>query len=228
VRQDTQLLLNGRVIEVEGLAEPGPAAVREHLTGPQQQPWVGPGRIGRASARPGFLRQALPNFGKHVVAEQDQMEGIDRDGRAGQPRLRRFAERGRRIDRDNADAEASVQRALEEPLVDALVVVAVDHAEDLPSVEVNGGRHPWPESFPDHGFRVLKNRTDRNPCSLMPRIRGRSLSISGSLAASRARWTSHQEIPWAAAVSVAGRPESIAAEISMFRSRRVELARRGT
>jgi hypothetical protein len=76
----------------------------------------------------------------------------------------------------------------------------------------------------------LKNRTERNRCSSMPSIRGRSLSTSGSLAAaaSRARWTSHHETPWAAAVSVAARPDSMTAETRVFCSRRVERARRGT
>jgi hypothetical protein len=64
----------------------------------------------------------------------------------------------------------------------------------------------------------------------MPGIRGRSLSASGSLpaAVSGARWTGHHETPYAAAASVAARPDSMTAETSVFCRRRVERARRGT
>ncbi len=72
---------------------------------------------------------------------------------------------------------------------------AVDRAEDLPGVQINDDGHPGLEAFPCLGFGSWKNRMERNRCSLMPSIRGRSLSTSGSLVAAmvRARWTSHHK-----------------------------------
>jgi hypothetical protein len=100
----------GRIIGAEDRAEPGASTARERITGPQQQPPLGPDRIRAASApAAGLLRQALADPGEHVVAEEHEVEGVHRDGGAGKPHPQRLAEDRGRVDRDDLHPEPPLE-----------------------------------------------------------------------------------------------------------------------
>ena len=104
---------------------------------------MGPGLVDAAAAAAlDLLGEVLPGLGHRLVGQGDQMEVIDRDSGAGKPHPQRFPERGRGVDRDDLHAQPPLKRAGEEPVADALVVPAVDHAQDLPGVQIHDGGHP--------------------------------------------------------------------------------------
>jgi hypothetical protein len=198
----------GRIIEVKDFSKPVPAAVREGFPGPEQQPPVGPGRVGGASAPAlEFLGQPLADFGEHVVVEEHEVEGLHRDGGAGKPHPQGLAEDRGRVDRDDLHPSRQSRERLK------------SHSPTPLWSRPSTTPRTWPVSRSTmvdiHGSYLfhalvsgsLENRTDRNRCSSMPSIRGASLSTSGSVSAAefRALWISHQETSNAAAVSEAAR-----------------------
>jgi len=160
-----------------------------------------------------------------------EMIDCDCDSGAWQPRPQRFPERSRRVDRDDLHAQAPLKRPGEEPVPDAPVVPAVDHAQDLPVSRSTMVVIHDSCRIHDLASGSRKYRTDRNRCSSMPSIRGLNSSTSGRVrrqASVSAARTIHQDTANAAAVSDTARPELMTASTTWSRSRPVDRARRGT
>jgi hypothetical protein len=83
--------------------------------------------------------QPLTDRGQGVVAELDQVERVDADGRSRQVGAQRLAERRGWIDRDNFHLVEPPGRPCREPGPDAGAVAAVDHTQHLPRGDVDDG-----------------------------------------------------------------------------------------
>lgn len=135
--------LAGRVVGGEDFGQAMCRVLGVCVVGARGQHPVRPGLVDPAAATAvDLLREVLPRLGHGLFGRGDQMEMINCHGGAWKPHPQRFPERGRRVDRNDLHAQAPGQRAGEEPVTDALVVPAVDYAQDLPGLEVNVSCHP--------------------------------------------------------------------------------------
>ena len=89
---------------------------------------------GPAAAALDLLGEVLPGLGHGLVRQRDQVKVINGDCRAGKPHPQRFPERRGGVDRDDLHRQPPFQRSGEQPVTDALVIAAVNDAQDLAGV----------------------------------------------------------------------------------------------
>lgn len=146
----------------------------------------------------------------------------------GKPHPQSLAEHRRRVAGDDLHAETPPERPGEEPLADALVVAAVDHAENRSGVWVGDGTNPGFEALPGTGGQVLEEPDGPEPALVDDQHR-RSLSTSGSWSQPCSRPAGPATTrPHATQWLRRRRGRNRTAETSMSLNRRVERARRGT
>lgn len=140
---------SSRIVDGEDFLESEGCPAAEGVAAAQQEHAVGPGLVdGPVAAALDLLGGILPGLSHCLVGEGDQVEVIDCDCGAGKPHPQRFPERRGGVDRHDLHCQPPFQRPGEQPVTDALVVSAVDHARDLTGVQVNNGCHPGFEPGP--------------------------------------------------------------------------------